>query len=117
MIQRCTNENNPRFQDYGARGIAVCDEWRQFENFYADMGDPPDGMSIDRIQNDRGYSKGNCHWATDKQQARNMRSNRFVAINGISKPLAEWCDDFNVKYWTVHSRIRRGLSPIEALGQ
>ena len=46
MIQRCTNENNPRFQDYGARGIAVCDEWRQFENFYADMGDPPDGMSI-----------------------------------------------------------------------
>lgn len=71
MIQRCTNPDSTRYSDYGAVGIGVCDRWRTFENFLADMGVRPDGTSIDRIDNARGYEPGNCRWATAQEQARN----------------------------------------------
>jgi hypothetical protein len=115
MIQRCTNKNNSGFVNYGARGIVVCDDWRNFENFYADMGDPPRDMSIDRIDNDKGYSKDNCRWATVKQQAQNKRTTFFVEIDGETKSLTKWCSDLDLNYWTVYSRIRRGVSAAEAM--
>lgn len=73
MIQRTTNPNNPRYADYGGRGITVCDAWRKFEGFLADMGERPKGRTLDRIDNDRGYESGNCRWSTPKEQQNNRR--------------------------------------------
>lgn len=71
MIARCTYPKNNRFHRYGGRGISVCGRWRKFENFLADMGDRPPGLSIDRRNNDGNYEPSNCKWSTPKEQAAN----------------------------------------------
>ena len=73
MVARCSNPNLKDYKDYGGRGITVCERWLKFENFLEDMGEPPPGLSIDRLDNDAGYSKGNCAWRTLGQQAKNKR--------------------------------------------
>ncbi len=109
ITQRCTNKNNKKYKDYGGRGITVCERWTGpdgFATFLSDMGEPPPGMTIDRKENNGGYSPENCRWATAKQQSRNRRSNIMVTMNGMTKTLIEWCEEFGVKYKLVHNRVR-----------
>jgi hypothetical protein len=73
MIQRCTDVNCRSYKNYGGRGITVCARWFTFENFYEDMGDPPEGLEIDRENNDGNYEPGNCRWVTRKVNSMNRR--------------------------------------------
>ena len=73
MRQRVMNSNRPDYHHYGGRGISICDEWEVFSAFLADMGEKPDGTSLDRIDNEGNYNPGNCHWATWEEQANNQR--------------------------------------------
>lgn len=114
--QRCLNPKNSAYKRYGGRGITICDKWLTLEGFLEDMGEPPEGMSIDRKENDKGYCKDNCRWATDTQQARNTSANRIITIGNEKNTLAEWCEILGIKYTTAHSRLRRGWSAEKALG-
>ena len=103
MMQRCHNKNNPGYPDYGGRGVKVCDRWRTFENFYADMGDKPEGMSLDRVNVDGDYAPDNCRWADDFIQARNKRNS--ITVDGIElKYLAE---ELGIPYSTLFGRLWR----------
>lgn len=116
MLNRCTNANEPSFKDYGGRGISICEAWNSFEQFYADMGDKPEGHSIERIDVNADYTPQNCVWATSKEQANNTRSNVNIEYNGVTKTLAQWADEFSVPYWKLHQRIYRdGLSFVDAI--
>lgn len=82
MVRRCTNSSDPAYPNYGGRGIRVCDRWLDYNNFVADMGEKPDGLSLEREDNNKGYEPGNCVWATRHKQSRNTRQNRYVIHNG-----------------------------------
>lgn len=102
MLNRCADSTNAR---YGGRGISTCARWRIFDNFYADMGDPPAGMSLERKNNNRGYSKGNCVWATSAQQNKNRSNSRVVTFDGVRDTIAAHAARAGLRYDTVYKRI------------
>lgn len=101
---------------YAGRGITCCDRWKLFENFYKDMGPRPNGYTLDRKDNDKGYFPNNCRWATKRQQARNKGNNRIVTAFGISMTLADWADRTGINYFVLWARIvPLGWTPEKAL--
>lgn len=108
MKQRCTNKNNERYKDYGGRGIVVCNEWLDsFQTFHdwAMENGYKEGLTLDRVNNNKDYSPDNCHWADIKAKNRNKRSNRNITINGETHCLKEWCEILGLKIGTVKKRI------------
>jgi hypothetical protein len=89
----------------------ICDRWDVFENFHADMGDPPAGLSLDRKNNDEGYSPSNCRWATFVEQNNNKRDNRRIEMNGETRTMTEWLRHYGLNYTTYASRVKIGMSP------
>lgn len=89
MLSRCTNPNVTAYRNYGARGIVVCERWHSFENFYADMGDRPEGMTLDRVDNDGPYSPENCRWTDNKTQTRNRRAVLVVRSTRFDRHIAD----------------------------
>lgn len=118
MRARCTKETHKSYASYGGRGITVCDRWSDsFENFIADMGlAPSKGFSLDRIDNDKGYSPDNCRWATRVVQASNTRTNKYVEIGADRLSIAEAVRKYGMaKYSAVLERIKAGMDPISAI--
>ena len=115
MIQRCANPNHKSYHNYGGRGIKVCERWADFKNFLDDMGERPDGLSIERKNNNGGYSPCNCKWATRKEQNRNTRRNRPITYKGETKILVEWARQFNLSREVLSSRLSRGWDVERAL--
>lgn len=108
MRSRCLNKNYHSYQDYGARGITICAQWNDYQNFLTDMGIAPNGMSIERKNNEGHYSPDNCIWATPRQQARNTRRNIVIEFRGERKTLIEWAENCDIKYATLKQRYKAG---------
>lgn len=109
MISRVECENSPQYKYYGGRGIAVCKEWRNnylaFKDWAINNG-YNDNLTIDRIDVNGNYEPNNCRWITQKQQSRNMRSNKMYTINGVTKCLQDWCEYYDINRNTVNKRLR-----------
>jgi hypothetical protein len=116
MRQRCQNPNHTAYANYGGRGIKVCERWSSFEDFLADMGERPEGCSLDRIDGDGDYEPGNVRWASSKTQSRNWRdANNLVTFDGRTQPLASWSEEFGIEHHTLQYRLRAGWSAEKAL--
>lgn len=110
MRARCENARDDAFVNYGGRGIKVCPEWADFAQFFADMGECPAGMSLDRVDNNGPYSKANCRWATRLEQAANRRNNIMLEWNGEMIPLRRLALMHGIKPRTAHQRYHSGWS-------
>ena len=107
MIARCTQPANPAFKHYRKRGITVCDHWRDYLNFKADMGERPEGLTLDRINNDGNYEPGNCRWATRQEQANNRITNLWFDYKGKAYTLADLARETGVSKETLRHRLVR----------
>jgi len=111
MRQRCGNANANHYENYGGRGIQVCEDWSSFSAFLEDMGPKPSSHhQIDRIDNDGDYAPDNCRWATRKEQGANRSNTRLITFGGVTKPLRAWSRDLKIPCSTLHDRLRRGWS-------
>jgi hypothetical protein len=115
MLRRCRNSFDARYPMYGGRGISVCERWLKFENFLADMGEKPKGLSLDRIDNDGNYQLSNCRWTTMRVQSNNRRSNKTLTISGVTRTYAEWERASGLKPGCVHQRLAYGWSAERAV--
>lgn len=115
MHDRCKNPKNKNYQNYGGRGISVCERWASFACFLEDMGECPDGCSLERIDNNGNYESSNCRWATVTEQTRNTRQNRMLCIGGREQVIADWVKESGTPFTTIHNRLKRGVSPEQAV--
>jgi hypothetical protein len=117
MRYRCSSPNAQEYKNYGGRGIKVCDRWSSFDNFLADMGEPPTNKhTIERVDNNKGYEPGNCKWATYKEQLNNRRGNNLITAFGRTQTLTQWAEEFNLPVTTLKNRLFRAkMKPEDAL--
>ena len=118
IIGRCHNTNDKRYKDYGGRGIVVCDEWRYSPTAFfewADKSGYKKGLTIDRIDNDKGYCPENCRWVSNTENQNNKRNTRWVTLNGKTVSVTKWSRILELKSETIRSRLRRGWSDEDAL--
>lgn len=117
MKNRCNNQRDPAYVWYGGRGIKICVRWMKFENFLADMGEHPEGMSIERKDNNGNYELENCKWATREEQGRNTSSNVFITFNSETLHVSEFARKVGMSPACLHSRLRYGWSIERALNE
>lgn len=117
MRGRCINPNDKSYPYYGGRGIQVCQEWlNNFDQFYEDMGDRPNGMTLDRIDSNKGYSPENCQWVMASAQQGNQRRTVKITHEGLTLTMTEWAKKLGVPYYTLWNRLRaHKMSPEKAL--
>jgi hypothetical protein len=114
MRQRCNNPKSSDYHNYGGRGIQVCASWQaSFKAFLQDMGERPEGHTLDRKDNEGMYCKDNCRWATHKTQIRNTRVNRWLTYKGETKCLAEWAEQYGLKQVTLKARLDKSKWSLE----
>ncbi len=120
MRERCSNSKNPQYDSYGARGIRVCSDWLSYVNFrdWSLANGYAENLSIDRIDNNGGYSPENCRWATAREQANNTRKTRFITYNGETHSISEWARKLGIKQSTLSMRINKyGWNAEDAFGK
>jgi hypothetical protein len=105
MKARCENKNNKNYKDYGGRGIKICKRWLKFENFLKDIGEIPNGLTLDRINNNKGYFLKNYKLSTKKEQARNKRNSRLFTYKGKTQCISAWAETYNIPYQLLYRRI------------
>lgn len=115
MHQRCNNPANPYYGRYGGRGIQVCQRWNSIHAVLEDMGHPPAGMSLGRIDNDGHYEPGNCRWETQEQQNENTCRNRFIEWQGRTQTVKAWAQELDLNPRQISERLRRGWTVERAL--
>lgn len=127
MISRCTKPTDKAYHHYGGRGITVCERWQRFQCFYDDMGDRPENLSLDRIDNNGGYWcvqcgeckqkswPSNCRWATRSEQMTNRRSTRYLTYKGQTASISQWAQTTGIRRLTITRRLELGWSVVEAL--
>jgi hypothetical protein len=116
MRSRCNNRNDPFYWLYGGRGIKVCERWDDFQNFLIDMGERPEGLTLERRDRDKNYMPENCCWATAKEQSVNRSTTVWFEVDGRRQHLADWCREYGISGQLVRWRMRhQGCSFEQAL--
>lgn len=110
MIQRTSNPLADSWENYGGRGITIDPDWLAFENFLGDMGEAPEGLELDRRDNNLGYNKGNCQWVTHKKNSQNRRTSVYLDYKGEKLTISEIADLLGINYSTLQSRYKRGFT-------
>ena len=109
MKQRCLNPNSKQYANYGGRGIGISEKWMVgFGEFFKDMGNKPEGMTLDRVDNSKGYCKENCRWANAIEQRRNQRRCIPISFNGETKLIVDWAKDLGISDLTLSYRLNKG---------
>jgi len=110
MIARCEDPLNKRYNNYHSKGITVCEEWHNFNVFLESMGERPEGLTLDRKDNSKGYYKDNCRWATVYEQANNRSNNNLQTYNGITMTMMQWSKYLAIDRSTIARRMKDGWS-------
>lgn len=109
MKSRCENPNHSRYKDWGGKGVTICERWKKFANFLADMGEVPSSLhTLDRIDPNGNYEPSNCRWATGKQQQRNRRDSRKLTFKDRTQSIWDWADETKLPYYVIINRMKWG---------
>ena len=112
---RCNNPNRKDYKYYGGKGVTYDPRWDSFECFVTDMCECPEGLTLDRIDSTKGYSKDNCQWATRHQQAYNSSRIKWIELDGVIKSASDWIREAGIARTTFYKRIKKGYTEQEAL--